>query len=48
MQRLRLGTLSDGKFAILINKFDGNNGRYVEKLFKRSYENEDGETVYTT
>ena len=39
-----------GKFAIVIGNLNGNaqTGRYAEKLFKRSYENEDGETVYTT
>ncbi len=37
-----------GKYAILIDKFDGNNGRYAETLFKRSYEDDSGLTVYTT
>lgn len=37
-----------GKFALKIDVFDGKNGKHVENLFKRSYLDEKGETVYTT
>lgn len=37
-----------GKFALKIDVFDGKDGKYVESLFKRSYLDENEETVYTT
>ncbi len=37
-----------GKFALKIEALNGKNDRYVENLFKRSYTNEEGESVYTT
>ena len=37
-----------GKFALKIDVFDGKDGKLVENLFKRSYLDENEETVYTT
>ncbi len=39
-----------GYFGLNLGALNGNaqTGKYVEDLFKRSYENESGETVYTT
>ena len=37
-----------GKFALVLDKFDGNNDRRIENLFKRAYKDEGGEVKYTT
>lgn len=42
------GLTITGKFAIKIDAFNGNNDKYVENLFKRSYLDENEQTVYTT